>query len=91
MVHDIPVSVGAKLSFIEPGRGWAHVVHDISHRYKPSARFKYVEALGRIIIGGPYPPSNAIIYVSLGNNFLLFFCGGPWATAQFAPLKNGPV
>jgi len=27
-----------------------------------SAGFKYVEALGRIIIGGPYPPSNAIIY-----------------------------
>jgi len=24
-------------------------------------------------------------YVSLGNNFLLFFCGFPWATAQFAP------
>jgi len=35
-------------------------------------------------------------YVSLGNNFLLFLwrplsCGGPWATAQFAPLKYGPV
>jgi len=27
-----------------------------------SAGFKYVEALGRIIIGGPYPASNAIIY-----------------------------
>ena len=26
-----------------------------------------------------------IFYVSLGNIFLLFFCGGPWATAQFAP------
>jgi len=30
-----------------------------------SARFKYVEALGRIIIGGPYSPSNAIIYMHL--------------------------
>jgi len=26
-----------------------------------SAGFKYVEALGRIITGGLYPPSNAII------------------------------
>jgi len=31
-----------------------------------SAGFKYVEALGRIIIEGPYTPSNAI-----------YFCGGP--------------
>jgi len=32
-----------------------------------SAEFKYVEALGRIIIlfRGPYPPSNAIIYMHL--------------------------
>ena len=30
-----------------------------------SAGFKYVEALGRIIIRGPYPPSNAIIYMHL--------------------------
>jgi len=30
-----------------------------------SAGFKYMEALGRIIIGGPYPPSNAIIYMHL--------------------------
>ena len=37
-------------------------------------------------------------YVSLGNNFLTVFvealsCGGPWATAQFAPppLKSGPA
>jgi len=30
-----------------------------------SAEFKYVEALSRIIIGGPYPPSNAIIYMHL--------------------------
>jgi len=30
-----------------------------------SAGFKYVKALGRIIIGGPYPPSNAIIYMHL--------------------------
>jgi len=29
------------------------------------AGFKYVEALDRIIIGGPYPPSNAIIYMHL--------------------------
>ena len=27
--------------------------------------FKCVEALGRIIIRGPYPPSNAIIYMHL--------------------------
>jgi len=30
-----------------------------------SAGFKYVEALGRIIIGGPYPVLNAIIYMHL--------------------------
>jgi len=30
-----------------------------------SAGFKYVKALGRIIIGGSYPPSNAIIYMHL--------------------------
>jgi len=24
------------------------------------------------------------LYVPLGNNFYFFFCGGPWATAQFA-------
>jgi len=30
-----------------------------------SAGFKYGEALGRIIIEGPYPPSNAIIYMHL--------------------------
>jgi len=30
-----------------------------------SAGFKYVEALGRIIIRGPYPPSNVIIYMHL--------------------------
>jgi len=29
------------------------------------AGFKCVEALGRIIIRGPYPPSNAIIYMHL--------------------------
>jgi len=30
-------------------------------------------------------------YVPLGNNFYFFFCGGPWAKAQFAsPLKSGP-
>jgi len=30
-----------------------------------SARFKYVDALGKIITGDPYPPSNAIIYMHL--------------------------
>jgi len=30
-----------------------------------SAGFKYVETLSRIIIGGPYPPSNAIICMHL--------------------------
>jgi len=30
-----------------------------------SVGFKYVEALGRVIIEGPYPPSNAIIYMPL--------------------------
>ena len=29
------------------------------------AGFKCVEALGKIIIRGPYPPSNAIIYMHL--------------------------
>jgi len=29
------------------------------------AGFKYAEALGSIIIRGPYPPSNAIIYMHL--------------------------
>jgi len=36
-----------------------------SFGWEGSAGFKYVEALGRIIIGGPYPPSNAIIYMNL--------------------------
>jgi len=31
----------------------------------PRAGFKCVEALGRIITGGPYPLSNAIIYMHL--------------------------
>ena len=31
----------------------------------PRAGFKCVEALGRIIIRGPIPPSNAIIYMHL--------------------------
>ena len=30
-----------------------------------SAGFKRVEALGRIVVRGPYPPSNAIIYMHL--------------------------
>jgi len=30
-----------------------------------SAGIEYVEALASIIIGGPYPPSNAIIYMHL--------------------------
>lgn len=29
------------------------------------AGFKCMEALGRIIISGPYPPSNAVIYMHL--------------------------
>jgi len=32
---------------------------------EPRAGIKCVEALGRIIIIGPYPPSNAIIYMHL--------------------------
>jgi len=54
-----------------------------------------VEALGKIIIGGPYPPSNAIIYMDVQiiiiiTKYIYIFvealsCGGPWATAQFAP------
>jgi len=31
----------------------------------PAAGFKCVEALGRIIIRGPYPPSNAMILMHL--------------------------
>jgi len=34
-------------------------------RAERRAGFKCVEALGRIIIRGPYPPSNAIIYMHL--------------------------
>jgi len=30
-----------------------------------SAGFKYVEALGKVIIGGPYPPSDAVNYMHL--------------------------
>jgi len=42
-----------------------HHKWDLLWEGSPSAGFKYVEALGRImiIIGGPYPPSNAIIYM----------------------------
>jgi len=43
-------------TFAYPQIGWASV---------PSARFKYLEALGRINIEGPYPPSNAIIYMHI--------------------------
>jgi len=32
---------------------------------EPRAGIKCVEALGRIIIRDPYPPSNAIIYMHL--------------------------
>ena len=39
---------------------WLIIVHV---RYR--ARFKCVEALGKIIIRGPYPLSNAIIYMHL--------------------------
>jgi len=55
----------------------------------PRAGFKWAEALVMIIIRGPYPPSNAIIYM---HCFLWrpLSCGGPWASAQFAPpLKSG--
>ena len=34
----------------------------LSAKFASTAGFKCVEALGRIIIRGPYPPSNAIIY-----------------------------
>ena len=97
---------------------------------------KCVEALGRIIIRGPYPSSNAIIYmhfyewrcfpvfvliisyflfqiisfkkhwwfrifyfrlsvwksifVSLGNNFFVFFCGGPLAVEAPGQLPSFP-
>ena len=30
-------------------------------------------------------------YVSLGNNFLLFFCGGPWATVTVCPPPLNPA
>ena len=40
-------------------RSWRYQIHFVPIR----ARFKRVEALGRIIIRGPYPPSNAIIYM----------------------------
>ena len=37
----------------------------ITYRHAVRAGFKGVEALDGIIIRGPYPPSNAIIYVHL--------------------------
>ena len=43
--------------FIEP-----RLLHDVNGI---RAGFKCVEALGRIIIRGPYPPLNAIIYMYL--------------------------
>jgi len=48
---------------------------------RPMNWLKYVKTLGEIIIGDPYPPSNAIIYryfyVSLGNNFFTIFVEAP--------------
>jgi len=49
-----------------PTSGPSHVIY--SHLFGTHAHragFKCVEALGRIIIRGPYPPSNAIIYMHL--------------------------
>jgi len=37
----------------------------LSPKFASTAGFKCVEALGKIIIRGPYPPSNAIIYMHL--------------------------
>ena len=42
-----------------------HGVVNKLDRRPTRAGFRCVEALGRIIIRGPYPPSNAIIYVHL--------------------------
>jgi len=44
----------------------------------------------------PEGQTDKYFYVSLGNNFLLFFVkalsfGGPWATAQFAPPPLNPA
>jgi len=44
---------------------YTNVTDAHTNRHTDSAGLKYVEALGRIIIGGPYPPSNAIIYMHL--------------------------
>jgi len=44
---------------------WKALRHGLTVNAWIGAGFKYVEALGRIIIGGPYPPSNAIIYMHL--------------------------
>jgi len=43
-----------------------------------SAGFKCVEVLGRIIIGGPYPPSNAIIRVVFDGGT----CPGHWTSVS---------
>jgi len=42
-----------------------HSAVSLNGKLEIGAGFKYVEALGRIIIGGPYPPSNAIIHMHL--------------------------
>ena len=47
------------------------VAHEIATSVGELGRagFKCVEALGRIIITGPYPPSYAIIYMHLHVNY----------------------
>ena len=45
-----------------PTSGPGHVIYShLSGVHAHRAGFKCVEALGKIIIRGPYPPSNAII------------------------------
>ena len=65
------------------------------------AGFKCVEALGRITIRGPLPTLkcynlHALTIVIITKYIYIYFytlwkplsCGGPWATAQFAPSLN---
>ena len=56
--------------FAPAGRNQSHAAGALGSMvagwlYSLRAGFKCVEALGRIIIRGPYPPSNAIIYMHL--------------------------
>jgi len=44
---------------------FAALFRDTPSRRRVRVGFKCVEAMGRIIIRGPYPPSNAIIYMHL--------------------------